>query len=83
MSDPDPVTITPDELVCLDLLGQAWEAFLCLPVEHNHDRPEFMKAIHDAQGLIAIRVARRANPEVWTSSGNIHDSPPALNPAKA
>jgi len=47
-------------------LADAWNKFLALTGNRSDDVEEFRHAIHQAQSKIALRVARRVNPEVWT-----------------
>lgn len=54
----------------LEHLKDAWNLFVSLNEKHPMDNEEFCKAIHDAQKMIALRVARRTNPEVWTITAN-------------
>lgn len=49
----------------LDLLIEAWNKYLDLPVQHNDDNNEFEKGIHQCQQIIALRVARKAEPEIF------------------
>jgi hypothetical protein len=53
----------------LGLLADAWNAYTMLPVQHRMELDEFCAAIHRAQDLIAVRVARRADPEAWPTRG--------------
>lgn len=48
-------------------LADAWNKFLALTGNRQDDVEEFRTAIHSAQSKIALRVARRVNPEVWAS----------------
>jgi hypothetical protein len=59
---------------CLDLLAQAWNLFAALEDKHPQDDAEFCKAIHDLQKLIALRVARRADPGVWARPRDLRES---------
>jgi hypothetical protein len=59
-------SLTFEEKECLRLLSEAWKAFSDLGQKHPSDNPEFCNAIHDAQKLIGIRVARRVDPDIWT-----------------
>lgn len=52
----------------LQFLVQAWNKFVELENEHPQDTNEFCTAIHDAQKIIALRVARRVDPETWYSN---------------
>lgn len=47
------------ELRALDLLAQAWNTFIELPVLHHADREEFGRAIHAAQNIILAREGLR------------------------
>lgn len=57
--------LTPEEREAVMFLAHAWDKFAALPVEHPSDQAEFVDAIHKAQRLVAIRVARRLEPDVW------------------
>lgn len=57
--------ITSDELSVLDGLADAAGAYFRLPVQHPNEQREFGDAIHRAQDLIAVRVARAACPSVF------------------
>lgn len=57
--------LTTAEREVLRLSADLWNAFVKLPKEHPSDIPEFQAALHELQALIALRVARRVNPEVW------------------
>lgn len=58
--------LSPKERKVLALLSEAWNEFLDINyggfVDHK-DR--FLNAIHEAQSVIAVRVARRVDPEFW------------------
>ena len=56
---------TAQESNVLDHLRNAWEAFLILDTEHPDEQNEFRYAIHLAQQIIATRLARRADPNMW------------------
>lgn len=57
--------LTSDEKNCLLNLAAAWNFFVAMPAKHPSDTHEFQSAIHNAQCLIALRVARRVNPDFW------------------
>lgn len=59
------MALTSAEKQVLHLSADLWNAFVKLPKEHPSDVPEFQAALHELQALIALRVARRVNPEVW------------------
>ncbi len=59
------VRLNAGEREVLDHLAAAWNGFLALEHKHPSDRPEFQRAIHAAQAVIATRVAQRVDPNVW------------------
>lgn len=59
------VSLTDAEKEVLSHLVQAWEKFVSLPNTSEHNLKEYQTAIHACQQLIALRVARRADPDVW------------------
>jgi hypothetical protein len=66
--DPNPASMTAPERRALELLATAWDAFVSLPDPHPCDASEFSAAIHQCQNLIAFRVARRVDPEIWNQA---------------
>jgi hypothetical protein len=46
-------------------LADAWTVFVALKHKGPDDDEAFKRAIHAAQHLVALRVARRVNPETW------------------
>lgn len=58
-NDADPYVLTIQELRVVGLLGEAWNAFLAMPIEHPDERTEFRHAIHQAQHLVLARVGAR------------------------
>lgn len=69
------VTLTPEERRVLNCLILAWNQFIQLPEQHPHDVSEFNLAIHSCQYLIAIRSARRLDPDVWFSKDGPRTTP--------
>jgi len=69
VNGPPPVrgapALTEEERAILDHLADAWNLYCALRTRAASDDEEMQRAIHAAQALIALRVARRANPEVW------------------
>jgi hypothetical protein len=59
-------SLEEDEKEVLKNLSLAWEAFSKLADSKDCDKSEFLDATHRAQQIIALRVARRVNPEVWS-----------------
>lgn len=58
--------LTADEKAVLDLLAEAWSSYIMLPGQDQKDRHRFSILIEDCRRIIAFRVARMADPEVWT-----------------
>jgi hypothetical protein len=60
--------LTEEELQVLYHLREAWNAFSRLEKHREMDKTEFVDSIHKTQQIIALRVARRVNPEIWIQS---------------
>ena len=58
--------LTADEQAVLRHLADAFNAFVALVGKHPDDDAEFRKEIEDAQKCLALRVARRVDPHIWT-----------------
>jgi len=58
-----------DEAEVMDSLVRAVERFAKLEEQHPNDTHEFYSAIHTAQDLLAVRIARRLYPEGWPTHG--------------
>lgn len=52
--------VTPQEAAIADALGEVWNRFLDLPVEHPGDNEEFCRGVHILQRQITSRAGRRA-----------------------
>lgn len=50
---------TETEVQLVEALGEIWNTFLTLPVEHPSDTKDFMDGIHVLQRLILCRSGRR------------------------
>lgn len=48
-----------EERHIVDRLGEIWNLFVALPVEHANDLPEFCRIIHEAQEKVLSRSGRR------------------------
>lgn len=57
--------LTESETKVLTHLANAWNEFCKLENIAENDANTFMHAIHEAQARIALRVARRVDPEFW------------------
>lgn len=57
------LTVEEKELLCK--LGECWNLFTSLEKRSSADNSEFVDAIHRCQQIVALRVARRVDPEVW------------------
>jgi len=58
--------ITDAERRVIDRLAVAWNEYNALQPRENEDKAEFRQCINRAAAIIAVRVARRVNPECWT-----------------
>jgi hypothetical protein len=58
--------MTSAEQKVVEALASAWDGFIKLDGKLPGENKEFETAIHAAQYLVAFRVARRADPEIWT-----------------
>jgi hypothetical protein len=58
-------SLTDEEKAILYKMGEVYNLFNKLDKVSTFDHTEFLDAIHKAQQLIALRVARRVDPEVW------------------
>jgi hypothetical protein len=61
----EPVGLTPQEKEVLNLTADCWNKWIELPDRVDHHDADFMRAIHEMQRILASRVAKRVNPEVW------------------
>jgi len=59
------VKLTPEETDLLKNLGNTYNLYCSLDKRSEADNKEFVDALHRLQQIIALRVARRVNPEVW------------------
>lgn len=57
--------LTEQEKLVLEDLSSAWHRFVELKYHCDWDHQEFSNAIHAAQSIIATRVARRVDPDIW------------------
>ena len=73
LPDPFDITIGPpradgltdEEGHVMDALVVAWNSFHRLESQHPDELAEFTQGIHRLQGILAIRIARRKNPDGW------------------
>jgi hypothetical protein len=54
-----------NEKKIVNTLGELNRVFFCLDGPLPEEKDDFRRAIHRAQDLVALQVARRANPEFW------------------
>lgn len=54
-----------NEINILSQTAQLWRCFTQLEGSSDDDLREFQDSIHRLQQIIALRVARKINPEVW------------------
>lgn len=64
------VGLTAQERHIITLTADCYNSWCSLTARNDADNEEFMRAIHRAQHLIALRVARRADPDVWRQPTN-------------
>lgn len=64
--EKNPASATEEERQVLDMLAAATNVYFKLPEEHPVERDEWILAVHRLQDLIAVRVARRVDPDIWT-----------------
>ena len=57
--------LTPEETDLLRRLGECYNLYCSLNTRSEADNKEFVDALHRLQQIVALRVARRANPEIW------------------
>lgn len=58
-------SLTTKEKIILHNLKEAWSGFSKIADVSEQQKQEFLQAIHAAQTLVALQVARRVDPEVW------------------
>ena len=58
--------LTEEEKAILQKLSLAWQEYVSIETKDSNLR-EFNDAIHRCQQLVALRVARRVNPEIWAN----------------
>ena len=63
---PDINGLTTEEKRALGYLAQAWNIFVKLDAKSDYDNQEFRDSIHRCQEMIALRVARRVDRDIWT-----------------
>jgi hypothetical protein len=59
------IQLTESEKAVLQATAEAWNQWVKLQNRTNDDDIEFQQSIHQLQCLIALRVARRADPSIW------------------
>lgn len=52
--------LTEQEAKVAKMLGDAWDEYLKLPIEHPLEQHEFCMAIHQVQDMVLARCGRRA-----------------------
>lgn len=62
----DLVKLTPEERELLQRLGEVYNLYTALDKRSEADNKEFVDALHRLQQLVALRVARRVDPDVWS-----------------
>lgn len=57
--------LSPEELVVIELLAEAVNAFAALPQQHPSEMDEFVLSTHAPQQIVMARLAARAHPDVF------------------
>lgn len=66
MESNEKIGMTLKEKEAMEHLVNFWNAYVALPDSGGTETKRTVcDAVHVIQGVMAIRVARRANPEVW------------------
>lgn len=58
--------LSNEEKRLLAVTAKVWNTWCELPDRRDDDNAEFCSALHALQHLIALRVARRVDPDVWS-----------------
>lgn len=53
------MTLTEDEEYIIDKLGEVWNLYLMLPIQHEMEQDEFCRAMHRVQDIVASRPTYR------------------------
>lgn len=69
--------LTEQEEKIANMLGDVFNAYMLLPVEHQMEQREFCQAIHACQNIVLSRPAVRYLKE----KGELNHEPPARPPA--
>lgn len=64
--------ITNEEKEILDLLIDAHHKFIALKTQHPQELTEWLAGIHQCQDIIALRVARAAEPNIFMIHSKIN-----------
>ncbi len=65
MDESTPISgLTAEEQAVMDALIAAWQGFVVL-AQTERDRPDFCRAIHECQRILATRVVAREYPDYW------------------
>lgn len=65
--EPAAIGMTIQEKRAMDHLVDFWNAYVALPDTAGAETTRTIAdAVHIIQGVLAIRVAKRANPEIWS-----------------
>ena len=52
--------LTAQEADLANLLGEVWNRYIELPVQHPMERDEFCRAVHACQDIVLARCGQRA-----------------------
>lgn len=66
IEDGDSIGLRPLEKKVLENLSDAWNTYMLLPRPSNEEMADFRSSVDRCHDLIARRVARRVDPDVWS-----------------
>lgn len=58
-------SLTPNELDVMNQLVNFWNSYLLLPNKDENATQIICQSVNTIQGMLAIRVAKRNDPDVW------------------
>jgi hypothetical protein len=66
VEDSGDMNLRPNEKLVMDRLSEAWNTYLTLPRSSTEEIADFRFSVDRCHDLIARRVARRVDPDVWS-----------------
>ncbi len=65
------VQLTDEEMEIVNLLEDAYDKFMSLPIMQPDDQQEFYNSVHHAQNTVMARVAVRAHPNEFLNQSGL------------